>query len=229
MPTNGYLIGSDGRLETRVYQDQVTADTVQYFGHDDRRSSLILAWSAGFPTNAFATVGDRGKGLTVGWYTGTIFFRTRINYFNIDDTGDIIKDGLWFTDNTIGTAGLVGIEVLCLDNCNSVPLFSRMPNYDYKTTQITLAAALTPTQALEARSNRRVLTISSDNPGGGANNGLYIGTRPAIGSNLIVLQQPVFLVMPYRDWGPVISEPIWLYTTKAGTVVTLSEVWAVPN
>ena len=220
---------TDGRLTSRLYHRQVSFTDFQLADYDRRRVSVAVNLSCITSANSYVTIGQPGKGLRLSMFNNIVKARSITTVLTVDDIGEQVQDEIWFTDLENGTTPCFVTTCRCEEQCDTITPWSTMPNYDYGQSVLSGIAVNTPTQGLPSRSFRRVLTISCDNPGGGALNFLFVGTKPLIGTNLLQLALPCFIVMPYRDWGPIICEPIWLYTNRAGTTITLSEVWALPN
>lgn len=95
---------------------------------------------------------------------------------------------------------------------------------DYLISSITLPVGATPTRLLTGRPARTCLIISSAVSGT-----TFVGVREGDFTNNIFarVSSGDTLVMPYRDFGPLITGEIWITTTVNGSTVNGAEVYDV--
>lgn len=100
-----------------------------------------------------------------------------------------------------------------------------MPLFDWHTTLVTPLTA-TPVMAFPANANRVSIIVScSASPG--VNFGLFTGDSGF--TEWVQLFSPTNLTFPYRDYGPIIKQAIFIGVGTNGTPVSVTEVIQIPQ
>lgn len=87
-------------------------------------------------------------------------------------------------------------------------------SYDQHTAESTTLSAGVGVMMFPADSRRVTLTISSDE----ATSNVSLGTGPSYETIYMRLTAPITIVLPYRDFGPLIKQEVWIFGGLAGKV-----------
>lgn len=98
-------------------------------------------------------------------------------------------------------------------------------NFAYRYVRIT--SPLSPSRTVVFQSNpmRMGLMLSAI---GGTSVHVFLDAGTAFTNVIAVFNPENVLVMPYRDWGPVMRESIYVGTTTAGVFIYGIEIFQVP-
>jgi len=84
--------------------------------------------------------------------------------------------------------------------------------YDYRLSTVSVAPGALGTQILSGRKGRVSVIISGKSS---ATMQLLTMETPTPTSRIVSFVVPSALVMPYRDWGPIIQGELWAITNSA--------------
>jgi hypothetical protein len=97
--------------------------------------------------------------------------------------------------------------------------------YDYRLQLVSVAPGSVGTKLLTGRSSRVSLIVSGNFS---ATLQLLTIASPTTTSRIVSILAPQALVMPFRDWGPIIQGEIWAITNSAGALdVLVAEVFSL--
>lgn len=97
---------------------------------------------------------------------------------------------------------------------------------DYNTVAVTLAASAAPVQIFTGRPARKCLIVAAS-----VNGTTFVATTAEGGSITVFARLPAgsTLVMPLRDYGPLITGEIWVSNTLGSQLINGSEIFEVPK
>jgi len=95
---------------------------------------------------------------------------------------------------------------------------------DFRTSEVTLLAGVSPSLVFMSRPARRTLIIASATSGT-----TFVGISGSNFSSKVFARVPQgdTLIMPYRDYGSLITGEIWIAGTVAGITANGAEVFSV--
>lgn len=76
--------------------------------------------------------------------------------------------------------------------------------------------------------NRVALTISC-NDNTPRNFGFSTNDNPNGSGQFLVVSSPFRITLAFRDYGPLIKQPIYVFAGTAGISITAVEIWAIPQ
>lgn len=103
-----------------------------------------------------------------------------------------------------------------------------MPTYDSRSISDSIQPAPNFILMMLGNRNRVALNVSS-NGTAVANVALILATTPSDQDSFVWITPGTHLSLPYRDWGPVIKEPIYAANFLGVMDVLLNETFVIPR
>lgn len=196
-------------------------DPLPLCGANECRNTLMFTFLQYFLPSINFTLLVNGNPITsrhfppYGTDNSTIVLRRK-------DYGTLVGGEFSFTgENTVGLMQTEIIGQWC-DSDFSCPCSM----YSSKTVQVT-GAAINYVQALGNNPMRLSMIISSV-----STDELLLSTGPGpfIGGNPFYdIKGPLSLPMTYRDFGPLVTGELWVYSNPPGSVFRVTEIFAIPK
>lgn len=98
--------------------------------------------------------------------------------------------------------------------------------FNFRTVSLVTLSVGPGTQFLSSNVNRRTVIIVTE-----TGNIMYIANKAiaSFADAFCVGGNSTTLVMPYRDYGPLIQGEIWLLSSAAGKICAVTEVFKIPQ
>jgi len=226
VPSNLKFSLDDGVLESRASVGGGNDPAFRVCGYESDRVALILQ-----PFRSIATgtaelwIGLPRVGIRYQEIGASQVVRNP-HVVTIDDIFDSIKQEVWLTSSDDLDKSAFVTEVIC-DKCrmNSVnPLRSGL--LDYRVLTVASIPALTYVKLINSNSRRVSLSVTISNPDAPVNRVIKLAISDSGLKDFFLTAGGIDLVMPYRDWGPLIKEEIWVNHGFLGLpTATIYEAW----